>query len=264
MNHPEIENIQNKIAPLRLEIINHPVYKIIKTPQDMCVFMEHHIYAVWDFMSLLKALQIHLTSTNIPWFPKGDGEVRFFINEVVVGEESDVDFYGNRKSHFEMYLDAMEQSGASTLNIERFVSFLKKNSNLDSAFVEVEENYAVSEFVKHTFEVIKTAKPHLMAAVFTFGREDLIPDMFLSMVSEFKTKFPDKFSLMNYYLERHIEIDGDHHSILALKMIENLCGNDPKLWQEALEIAQVTLKKRNLLWDSIYKTIMKKKIINVL
>lgn len=264
MNHLEIENIQNKIAPLRLEIINHPVYKIIKTPQDMCVFMEHHIYAVWDFMSLLKALQIYLTSTNLPWFPKGDGEVRFFINEVVVGEESDVDFYGNRKSHFEMYLDAMEQSGASTEKIKQFISILKKNSNIDLAFQEIEASNAITTFVGHTFDVIRTGRPHLMAASFTFGREDLIPNMFVSMVNEFKTSFPEKFSLMNYYLERHIEIDGDHHSILALKMVQYLCGDDQKLWNEAAEIAALTLKYRKLLWDSIYKTIMEEKIIKAL
>ncbi len=255
MSATGLQGIQNKIASLRAEITNHQVYKIIKTPEDMHVFMEHHVYAVWDFMSLLKALQIHLTSTAIPWYPKGDGAVRFFINEVVVGEESDLDFYGNRKSHFEMYLDAMNQSGASTENMTFFLNQLKSHSNLEKALNSADVPLAVSGFVQHTFDVIKTGKPHLMAAAFTFGREDLIPEMFISMVKEFKMSFPDQFTLMNYYLERHIEVDGEHHSQLALKMVELLCGEDQNLWDEAAAIAKLTLSKRKLLWDCVYKSL---------
>jgi hypothetical protein len=96
----QIEKIRKSIAPLREEIINHPVYSSIKDIDDLRVFMEFHVYAVWDFMSLLKTLQNNLTCTTVPWFPKGSADTRHLINEIVVGEESDIDLNGIRKSHF--------------------------------------------------------------------------------------------------------------------------------------------------------------------
>ena len=116
----QIEKIRKNIEPLRQEIMNHKVYSVINDLDDLRIFMKYHVYAVWDFMSLLKALQNNLTCTSIPWFPKGSADTRFLINEIVVGEESDVDLSGNRKSHFELYLDAMHQCDANTLPIQKF------------------------------------------------------------------------------------------------------------------------------------------------
>eukprot|EP01035_Chromulina_nebulosa_P046120 gene46120-62475_t len=96
----QIGRIQKAIEPLRQQVINHKVYSVIKDIEGLNIFMQYHIFAVWDFMSLLKVLQNNLTCTNVPWFPKGDAETRHLINEIVVGEESDVDMDGNRKSHF--------------------------------------------------------------------------------------------------------------------------------------------------------------------
>ena len=117
----QIEKIRKNIDPLRQEIMNHKVYSVINDLDDLRIFMKYHVYAVWDFMSLLKALQNNLTCTNIPWFPKGSADTRFLINEIVVGEESDVDLFGNRKSHFELYLDAMYQCDANTVPIQKFI-----------------------------------------------------------------------------------------------------------------------------------------------
>lgn len=130
----QIEKIKKKIEPLRQEIINHKVYAAIKDVDDLKIFMQHHVFAVWDFMSLLKTLQNNLTCTSVPWFPKGLGTTRQLINEIVVGEESDIDIFGNRKSHFEMYLDAMKQCGADTSQIEKFTSSLKFSGDFNSAF----------------------------------------------------------------------------------------------------------------------------------
>ena len=93
----QIEKIKRTIEPLRQEIINHKVYSAIKDIDDLKVFMQFHVYAVWDFMSLLKTLQGNLTCTSVPWFPKGMADTRYLINEIVVGEESDVDLNGIRK-----------------------------------------------------------------------------------------------------------------------------------------------------------------------
>jgi hypothetical protein len=130
----QIEKIRKSIAPLREEIINHPVYSSIKDIDDLRVFMQYHVYAVWDFMSLLKTLQNNLTCTTIPWFPKGSADTRHLINEIVVGEESDVDLNGIRKSHFELYIDAMKQCGADSSKIETFTEILKNTGDFSSAY----------------------------------------------------------------------------------------------------------------------------------
>ncbi|RZK50578.1 MAG: DUF3050 domain-containing protein, partial [Pedobacter sp.] len=211
-----LDKIQEAISPLKEEIINHKVYSVITEIADLRVFMEYHIYAVWDFMSLLKALQINLTCTSLPWFPVGDGKTRALINEIVAGEESDVDANGVQKSHFEMYLDAMKQCGADTEGINKFVNTLKETGDFDLAYQKAQTPLAAKNFVSYSFEIINSKKPHLQASAFTFGREDLIPSMFNTIVNDFNQKFPSQVSLFKYYLDRHIEVDGDHHSHLAL------------------------------------------------
>ena len=98
-----IEKLKTEIEPLRQQLIQHDLYKNIRTIEDLHVFMEHHMFAMWDFMSLLKSLQQTLTCTGVPWMPVGSANTRYLINEIVLGEESDVDAEGNRISHFELY-----------------------------------------------------------------------------------------------------------------------------------------------------------------
>lgn len=254
-----IEQLQSRIEPYRQQIIHHPVYAHIKSIKDLRIFMQHHVYAVWDFMSLLKTLQNNLTCTTVPWFPKGSADSRFLINEIVVGEESDVDENGNRISHFELYLNAMKQSGADLQMMQHFLSSLSASFDLDSAFNAASTPETAKEFVRFTFEVIGSKKDYLQAAIFTFGREDLIPGMFLSIINEMYQEFPEQISTFKYYLDRHIEVDGDHHSHLALQMTDNLCGNNPERWQEAEAVTIESLKRRIGLWDGVLQEILKQK-----
>ncbi|WP_064196335.1 MULTISPECIES: DUF3050 domain-containing protein [Emticicia] len=255
-----INRIQEKIEPLRQQIINHKVYSVINDLNDLKVFMQYHVYAVWDFMSLLKSLQNNLTCTKVPWFPTASADTRYLINEIVVGEESDVDMDGNRKSHFELYLDAMHQAEADTSHIEKFIEVLKESENFDSAFVVAGTPKAARSFVNFTFDIIKSQKSYLQAAIFTFGREDLIPGMFLSIINDIHLSIPERISIFKYYLERHIEVDGDHHSHLALEMTANLCGDNETFWQEAENATIESLKKRIELWDGVYESINAKKV----
>jgi len=247
-----IEEIKLAIEPLRQQIINHKVYAKINDLNDLKVFMEYHIYAVWDFMSLLKSLQINLTCTSIPWFPIGNANTRSLINEIVAGEESDLDDIGNKNSHFEMYLDAMKQCGANTTPFELFINTLKSGSSRTEAYIAANTPEAAKSFVDFTFDVIGNKKLHEQASAFTFGREDLIPNMFLSIIDDLNNKFPEQISKFKYYLERHIEIDGDHHSHLALEMTSTLCGDKETYWIEAKNVAIASLKKRITLWDGVY------------
>jgi hypothetical protein len=257
----QIEKLQQAIEPLRQQIINHQVYDLITSIDDLGVFMNHHIYAVWDFMSLLKALQQNLTCTGVPWFPVGSANARYLINEIVTGEESDVDGNGDRKSHYEMYLEAMQQCDADAAGFLNFISALKNTGDLQAAFNFAETPGTAGAFVEHTFDVINSNKAYLQAAVFTFGREDLIPKMFLSIVNDLNSKFPEQVSQFKYYLDRHIEVDGDHHSHLALEMTAELCGDDLQKWDEITAAAITALQKRIGLWDGVYQEIMSSRVM---
>lgn len=249
----QIEKIKKAIEPLRQEIINHKVYSAIKDIDDLKVFMQFHVYAVWDFMSLLKTLQGNLTCTTVPWFPKGTADIRYLINEIVVGEESDEDLNGIRKSHFEIYLDAMKQCGADTSKIEAFTDVLKNTGDFNSAYLSSETPKEAKDFVDFTLKVIESGKDYLQSAIFTFGREDLIPDMFISIINKIHKNFPEDISIFKYYIERHIEVDGNHHSHLALQMTANLCNDNEQYWKEAEESVVDSLKQRIELWNGIYR-----------
>jgi pyrroloquinoline quinone (PQQ) biosynthesis protein C len=173
----------------------------------------------------------------------------------VVGEESDIDPNGLRKSHFELYLDAMKQCGADCSPIEQFIAVLKNTGDFQTAFEASETPKEARDFVDFTFKIIGSNKDYLQSAIFTFGREDLIPGMFISIVNDIHKNFPDSISIFKYYLERHIEVDGDHHSHLALQMTSNLCGSEEQYWKEAEQATIESLQKRIDLWDGAYRQI---------
>ena len=240
--NPKINILNSNLTKYRKEIVNHALYKKLNSVEDIAIMMEYHVYAVWDFMSLLKALQSLLTCTTSPWKPVGDGKIRQLVNSIVLEEESDVDKENNPLSHYEMYIDAMKQCGANTSAIESFVANVSA-TNIPSV------NEGVDAFLKTTFDVIESNETHKIASAFTFGREDLIPDMFTAIVDEYNTENNlDKFV---YYLERHIELDGGEHGPLALELISNLCGDDDNKWKEVEETAIACLVARKKLWDSI-------------
>lgn len=253
--------LQTAIEPLRNSIIYHKVYGAITSIEELRIFMQYHVYAVWDFMSLLKSLQNALTCTSVPWFPKGNAAIRHLINEIVLGEESDIDMNGQRISHFELYLDAMKQCGADTASIETFISELQQHGDFQCAFQQASTPAQAQDFVLSTFDFIHSGKDYIQSAVFTFGREDLIPSMFIRFINELYGALPQAVSIFKYYIERHIEVDGDHHSNLALQMTESLCNNDEQLWQEATEAVYRALYQRLQLWNAAYNDIMEHKSV---
>ena len=254
----KFEHIEKQISPLKDQLQNHRIYQHLKDIDDIKIFMEHHVFAVWDFMSLLKYLQINLTTIQTPWVPPKNAILSRFINEIVHGEESDINELGEPKSHFEMYLDAMKQIHCNCEKIDIFSNQIQSNHSIEEAFSKINMDHRVISFVNFTFSLIKINKPHLVASSFTFGRENLLPEVFIKILnaSDPENKVISKFK---YYLARHIELDGEEHGPLSLKLVSELCGEDEQKWAEVLAIAKISLEKRIELWDSITDKIIEEK-----
>ena len=181
--HP-LQRMESELSALKTRLKTHKVYQRLSNIADIRLFMEHHVFAVWDFMSLLKALQAQLTHVATPWVPAPNPALTRLVNEIVLAEESDVDELGQPKSHFQMYLEAMEQIGANTSEIHALMRCITSGSSVHEALNGINLDRRVSDFVRFSFEVIHTQQPHLMASAFTFGREDIIPDMFVKLLKQ--------------------------------------------------------------------------------
>ena len=247
-----IQEVQQFINPEKEALLSHPLYPRIQNISDLQKFTEIHIYAVWDFMSLLKALQIKLTCTTIPWFASTLPNTRYLINEIVLAEESDDYLDGRKLSHFEMYIDAMDSLGANIKPINELIEKIKNGGNLNQVINSLNVDSRIKEFLNFTFQIIESGEPHKIASAFTFGREDLIPEMFTSILRNVNDKFPSSgLEKLIYYFQRHIELDGDEHGPLAMKMITELADNDPVKWIEIKETAKSALQYRIELWNAI-------------
>lgn len=251
---PETEDLlpelRDRIAPLRKQLGNHPLYPSMSTIEHLRLFSESHVFAVWDFMSLLKALQQMLTCPAVPWLPTRSPACRRLINEIVLGEESD-QFDGRCLSHFELYQQAMIELGADLRPMDRFLTELSNGKPVADALLAAGAPEEARRFVETTFAMIGQGKPHVIAAAFTFGREDVIPEMFRSLVESLSRRFPARLDTFLVYLQRHIDVDGDSHGPMALRMICELCGEDQLRWDEAALSAEQALTARLKLWNAI-------------
>lgn len=230
-------------------LLSHKIYSSITTIDDLHLFMENHVFAVWDFMSILKTLQKKLTCTDIPWTPKGGGTPARLLNEIVTEEETDIDIYGEYKSHFEMYYQSMNEAGANTKKIESFLTNI--DSGVDQALIKSDAPKPAVNFVKTTFSMLENAPVNVVASMFTFGREEVIPSMFRSIISKIDKDFKGRLKNFIYYLDRHIGVDEDEHGPAALKMIKVLCGNDEEKWKETAQAAKMTMNARIVFWNEI-------------
>ena len=252
-----IEAINKTIQPQKESLLQHSLYKKVQTIEDLHTFLENHVFAVWDFMSLLKALQAKLTCTTTPWFATENPETRYLINEIVLAEETDLTIDGRHQSHYEMYIEAMKACGANTNGIEHFLAEVHSLNNVFVAIKKSNLHPNIKAFLDFTFRVIDEGKTHEIAAAFTFGREDLIPSMFTAILKNFQENFPETdLSKLIYYFERHIELDADEHGPMAMKMITELCGTDAQKWSDVEEVSILALEKRIGLWDAIEQTIV--------
>ncbi|MCS1350949.1 DUF3050 domain-containing protein [Mechercharimyces sp. CAU 1602] len=248
MDSIRLQHIQTE----RERLLEHPVYHAMTNPERVKIFMKYHVFAVWDFMTLLKRLQQEFTCTSTPWFPVAEPAYARFINEIVLEEETDEDGEGGYISHFELYLRAMKEAGADTKPITTFLESLRTGQKVEEASAILPDT--VKSFVRHNVSLADEGKPHEVAAAFFFGREGLIPDMFTNLVEGMR-KSGLSAKWLPYYLERHIELDQDDHGPLAEKLLTSLCEGDRKRSQEAEAIALESLTMRISLWDGVLEEI---------
>ncbi len=246
-----IERLRARLAPLRATLARHPVYRQIDGPAALRRFMEHHVFAVWDFMSLLKALQRRLCCNDVPWLPPADPASARLVNEVVLAEESDADGRGGFLSHFGLYVRAMAGCGADTSRVDRFLAELRRGNPVPAALDAARVPGPAEAFVRRTFAVIEGGDVCALAAAFAFGREDLLPELFRRIVERLAEGAGGGLDVFRYYLHRHIGLDGDEHGPLASRLVESLCGDDEERWEVAARAAVAALEARRDLWDGV-------------
>lgn len=250
---PGVERLRAAVEPARQKVIGHPVYHELGTREAVVEFMEHHVFAVWDFMSLLKTLQRSLTCVNVPWIPTGPAVGRRLINDIVLVEESD-ELGSGFTSHFELYLTGMRQAGADTVPVDTFIGLLRAGWPVVPALREAGVPEPAAEFVAHTWDFIENAPVHCQAAAFAFGREDLIPDMF-DQVTALDVRV-GRLSMFVDYLRRHIQVDGEEHTPMAMRMLADLCGTDDTKWSACEDTVNSALAARVRFWDGIHEAIL--------
>jgi hypothetical protein len=251
-SHPGLTSLRTAIDPVRRQVLEHGIYRRLGTLAQVRAFQESHVFAVWDFMSLLKSLQLKLTCVSLPWVPSGPTASRRLINEIVLVEESD-ELGDGYTSHFELYLDGMERTGAATGPVRALLAGLAEGAPVTEAAKLAEIPQPAADFMTVTWGIIDNAPVHCQAAAFAFGREDLIPEMFEQVV-----RIPDeegRLSVFKDYLARHIEVDGEQHTPMAMQMLIDLCGDDEARWTECAATVGEALQARLALWDGIAATL---------
>lgn len=252
---PRVRQLLDNIEDAREALISHPVYARVDSVESMHVFMSFHIWAVWDFMCLLKGLQVNLSCVQVPWFPHGDRTLRRLVNEIVVAEETDEDGRGGYAAHFELYLEAMDQCGADSESVHLFINALRRGEDVASALELAGPPEGARSFSMDTCDILSSGSLPGIAAAFTFGREDVVPLMFQEILDQVNSCELAGYDRFIYYLDRHIAIDADEHGPMAFEMIDLLCGDDDDKWEAAEAAARGHIESRIRLWDGALEAI---------
>lgn len=246
----DIHALQALSLDYQQKLQQHPLYQELQELPQIRIFMEHHVFAVWDFMSLLKALQQRLTCTRIPWQPTARPLSRRLINEIVLEEESDLSFDGRYLSHFELYCEAMQTCDAKLSGIQALLQNLQAGKEVPQALCHPQVPPAAADFVNLTWQILQGNSTAAIAAAFTLGRETVIPSMFRQVIERLQQQHGNLAPLI-YYLERHIDLDEAEHTPLAWQMLEEICQHEKQGWVRARHAAEQALKARLKLWDAI-------------
>jgi hypothetical protein len=247
----------DRLDHLREVLLDHPLYTAVVSVSDLRRFMEDHVFAVWDFMSLLKRLQQDMTCIKVPWFPADNTRAARLINDIVIGEETDVDPDGLYISHLELYLRAMKDVGANTLQFDTFCSMVRAGLPVEVVLTRIGVARHVHAFVAHTMAVANTGTTEEVLAAFFHGREDIIPEMFRRLLKTLYGAKHDNHTLRHfiYYIDRHIELDGDSHGPMGRELLEDMVANSLDKAERAMRAACASIEARMALWSGTLQTI---------
>jgi hypothetical protein len=250
INNPDLIDLKDKISQISQVLYNHPIYESINTIEKVKIYMEHQVWCVWDFMTLLKGLQFGLLKNNIEWCPLEDGNIGAFIYEILLTEETDItpDSKDEHSSHFEIYVNAMKQANADTGPIIKFITNLKNGKDFQSSVENVNIPQAALEFTNNTLKHAKSPL-HIVVSVFCLSREGIIPGMFVNFLKHFS--IGNNLTIFRWYLNRHIEVDSDSHGPLSIKLFNKVMNNDLQKLKEALEASIDALTARKTFLDAI-------------
>ncbi len=246
--------LSTQIKDASERLVRHPLYSSLDTPARLRIFMKHHVFAVWDFFSLLKRLQNEVTCVSVPWVPRRLGDHARFITEILVAEECDEGLDSHHLSHFELYLKAMDEMRADTKPIEDYIGRIEASEDTITALTDAHLPETVKTFVSATLNVAMHGAPHKVAASFCYGRENLLPEVFTT-AHDGMTAVLDQAPIFKYYLNRHIALDHEEHGPLALRLLDAMCQGDPVRLEEADNTAVEAICMREVLWDGIYSEI---------
>jgi len=242
-----INTIQDTIKPLQIQLKEHPLYKHLNSIETLKTFMRSHVFCVWDFMNLATTLQHELSCLSVPWHPVKNPKLARLITSIKCEEESD-ELDGEILSHFEYYIKSMSAIGADTTHIKTFLQDLPHQTyELLLEHTSIPTN--VKPFLNTTYACIQDG-PVSVAGSFAFGRETLIPIMFLEILEECSLQTPEVENFKSY-LKRHIELDGDEHGDMALEIVSELCGDNEEKWSLASTAATQAIQARINLYDSV-------------
>jgi hypothetical protein len=238
-----------KVAAKMDALGRHAAFGAVRSPQHVRVLMEHHVWAVWDFMSLLKSLQAEIAPTTVPWVPPRDAAAARLINEIATVEEGDDGPDGVPTSHFEIYLQAMEEAGADTRPIRTFISEIAAGSPWEVSLQRVAVPFAAADFLRTTMDVV--GRPlWARVAAFTIGREEVIPSMFSSLIGELEPRGRE-LTRLRWYLQRHVDVDGSRHGPMSARLFQRVCLVDPETRGRSVEVGLEVLRARAALWDAV-------------
>jgi hypothetical protein len=193
----------------------------------------------------------------VPWFPADNARAARLINDIVIGEETDVGPDGFYVSHLDLYLRAMADVGASTRQFDKFRSLARVGTSVEAAMKRTGVPPHVQAFVAHTMGLAQSGSTEEVLAAFFYGREDIIPEMFRRLQKTLPGARQDNDPLRHfiYYIDRHIELDGDAHGPMGRELLENLVGDSPQRDERALRAACDSIQARIELWNGTLSTL---------
>ncbi len=244
----ETTAVGQRILEKSAQLADHALYHEVKGVEDVRIFMGFHVWCVWDFMSLAKAVQLGVGHYAVPWVPPADASLVAWINEIISGEEADVGPDGAHASHLEIYLAAMRETGARTSQFSGFIERIRRGEHVREALGAERCAPATTEFVSSTLRVAQ-GPLHGSVAAFCLGREELVPRMFATFLKNLPKDEPHLKTFL-WYLNRHVELDNESHGPVSVRLFERLIGTEPARLDEALNIALQSISARGAYLDA--------------